>query len=241
MRGLRAAVAFLTPLGGAVAPVPGALPWFGVVGALVGAGVGFTWWGAAQLFALPVAGALAVVADLALTGMLHVDGLADSADGLLPPLPAERRLAVMADPRSGAFAVVAVGAVLLVRFAVLSTVFPEPRTILAVAALWSTARTAMAVAACTVPYARPGGLASAFLGRRAAPVVLAGLPPALVLGLVGTDPPLRGLLAVIAAGTAAAAVVTFARSRIGGFTGDVLGAAGVVGETVGLLLLAVHA
>ena len=57
--------------------------------------------------------AVVVAADLALTGMLHVDGLADTADGLLPHLERERRLEVMAEPAVGAFAVAVVGVVLL--------------------------------------------------------------------------------------------------------------------------------
>ena len=65
-----------------------------------------------------------VVADLGLTGLLHFDGLIDSADGLLPPLTQARRLEVMADPHAGAFGVAAAAAVLLVRWASLATLRP---------------------------------------------------------------------------------------------------------------------
>ena len=58
--------------------------------------------------------------------------------------------------------------------------------------------------------------------------------------VIGHDPWITGVLAVAATAVGAAAVVTFARARLGGFTGDVLGAAGVVGETLGLLVLVVH-
>jgi adenosylcobinamide-GDP ribazoletransferase len=245
MGAFRQALAFLTPVGGPAVPTPAALRWFGVVGALVGAAVGTVWWGAAHLLPLPVAAVVAVAADAALTGLLHLDGLADTADGLLPPLPAERRLAVMSDPRAGAFGVVTLVVVLLLRVSVFATLDPDPRTVLAVAALWSTARTAMAVAAQAVPYARPGGLATAFMGPGGTTPWLAtaaiGAPLALVLGGLGTVPATRGLLAVIAAAIGAAIVVTFARGRIGGFTGDVLGAAGVIAETTGLVLLVVQA
>ena len=241
----RQALAFLTPLGGSAVPTPAALRWFGIVGALVGATVGTVWWGAAQLLPLPVAAVVAVTADAALTGFLHLDGLSDTADGLVPPLPAERRLAVMSDPRAGAFGVVTVVVALLLRASVFATLDPDPRTILAVAALWSTARTAMAVAARSVPYARPTGLATAFLGPAPARAWMGtaatGAALALVLGGLGTVPATRGLLAVVAAAIGAAIVVTFARGRIGGFTGDVLGAAGVVAETTGLVLLVVRA
>ena len=105
----------------------------------------------------------------------------------------------------------------------------------------------MAVTAVTVPYARPGGLADGLRGPRRptgggrARRLAAGVPLALLLGALGTEPPAPGLLAVAAAAIGAAIVVTFARGRLGGFTGDVLGAAGVVAETAGLVLLAVRA
>jgi adenosylcobinamide-GDP ribazoletransferase len=247
MRPLRQALAFLTPIGGAAAPGPGALRWFGVVGALIGAAVGGVWFAAGQVLPALVAASVAVTADAALTGLLHLDGLADAADGLLPPLPAERRLAVMRDPHVGAFGVTALVLVLALRIAALTYLASRPATILAVAALWCAARTAMAVAATSVTYARPGGLATAFMSGdgtgRSGPAwlapVAAGAPLALVLGVLGTTPAILGVLAVAAAAIGAAIVVTFARGRIGGFTGDVLGAAGVVAETLGLLLLVV--
>jgi adenosylcobinamide-GDP ribazoletransferase len=244
---MRRAVSFLTPFGGAADPAPSALPWFPVVGAIIGLGVGALWWVARRALAPPAAAAIAVIADAALTGMLHLDGFADAADGLLPPLPRARRLEVMADPRLGAFGVTALVIVLLARFGAFASMMPSP---LAVAALWSGSRTAMAVTARTVPYARPGGLASAFLkppagaaGRSGA----AGLAGPAVLGLagglltVGLAFAGRGVHGVAAAGAetvAAAAVVYLAWRRLGGFTGDVLGAAAVAGETAGLLTLA---
>ena len=239
--GLRAAVGFLTPLGGASTPAPTALRWFPVVGAAVGAAVGAIWWAAGQLWPAPVAAALAVVADLALTGMLHFDGLCDSADGLLAHLSRERRLEVMASPEIGAFGLAAGAAALLTRWTVLATTHPSP---LLLAALWATARTCMALTVAVVPYARPGGLAQVFrppdgrAGARGVPVAVAGLVGALALGALWR--PLAGPAAVTAAVAAAAAVVLFAQRRLGGFTGDVLGAAGVVGETVGLLVAAAH-
>ena len=89
--------------------------WFGPAGALIGAVLGALWWGATNVWPAPVAAAIVVAADLAVTGLLHVDGLADSADGLLPHLDRERRLAVMATPDVGAFGVAVVAVVLLLR------------------------------------------------------------------------------------------------------------------------------
>src|SRR5205823_4134324 len=93
---MRRAIAFLTPFGGAREPSPSALVWFPLVGALLGAALGVIWRVSDRLWYQGVSAALVIAADLAFTGMLHADGLVDSADGLLPPLASpERRLAVM--------------------------------------------------------------------------------------------------------------------------------------------------
>ena len=158
-----AALGFLTPFGPARAPGPASLRWFPVVGAAVGAIVGLLWWAASKGWhdAL-VPAALAVATDLALTGMLHVDGLADSADGLLAHLSRARRLEVMSEPVVGAFGLAATVVVLLVRFAAFGALRPD---VVLVAGLWCMSRSLMVLAMLVLPYARPaGGLATAFLG-----------------------------------------------------------------------------
>ncbi len=229
-----AALAFLTPLGRAQEPDARSFSWFPVVGALLGAAVGAIWWGAGELWAPAVAATIAVAADLALTGALHVDGLADTADGVLPPLDRHRRLEVMSQPDVGAFAVATVVVALVLRVTVLASMKPN---VALVAALWCASRTLMAVTARAVPYARAeGGLASAFLGGHPVPVAAVGAACSIAMGIVAMGG--RGVVAVAAVAVAGAAVVAFARRRLGGFTGDVLGAAGVIGETVGLLVAA---
>ena len=193
--------------------------------------------GGNELWTPLVAATVAVAADVALTGALHVDGLADTADGVLPHLDRDRRLAVMAEPDVGAFGVTAVVLTLGLRVALLASL---PADVALTAALWCGSRTLMAVAARSVPYARPeGGLAAAFLGRSPARVALVGTALAAALAVFATDVgpahALAGLAALAAAGTG---VVALARHRLGGFTGDVLGAAGLIGETIGLLVAA---
>ena len=230
---MRSALGFLTVVGGSAPPDRRAPAWFGVVGALVGLAVGGAWWGAAQLWPPLVAAVLAVAVDAGLTGMLHLDGLADTADGLLPPLDRERRLAVMATPDVGAFGAVALVIVLGARVAALASLAPQP---LLVAGLWAGARAAMALALAALPYARPGGAAAGFgAGRAAGPA--ATLVVALVL-VVATLGAAAGFASALAAAAGFAAVVALALARVGGYTGDVLGAAGVVAETAGLLVAA---
>lgn len=230
---MRQALAFLTPLGGARTPDRRTLSWFPVVGALVGAAVGGVWWGAERLWPAPVAAGIVVVADLAITGILHLDGLVDTADGLLGHLPRERRLAVMAEPTIGAFGVAAAVAVLLLRFAALASI--PPRVAL-IAGLWCGSRTVMAVAARAMPYARASGLVSAFAGGDWRPVALYGVSAAVLLGALSGGPP--GVAAIAVSLVAGGLVVLAGRARLGGCTGDVLGAAGVVAETAGLVVAA---
>ncbi|HWW54938.1 MAG TPA: adenosylcobinamide-GDP ribazoletransferase, partial [Acidimicrobiales bacterium] len=200
--------------------------------------VGTVWWLGGRIWPSEVAAAVAVLADLVITGMLHVDGLCDAADGLLPHLEPSRRLEVMAAPDVGAFGVAALVAVLLLRFGAFSSTHPNP---LLIGALWTASRTQMATVIVGVPYARhEGGLASAFLGgdpsRQLLAIAAGGT--AVALALAALWHPLAGPLAVAAGTLAAAGVVVLACRRVGGFTGDVLGAAGMVGETVGLLVAA---
>lgn len=237
---MRRALAFLTPLGGATTPTTDTLLWFPAAGALIGLAVGLVWWGAAAIWPPTVAAAIAVAFDLAITGILHVDGLADTADGLLPPVPRERRLEIMADPRVGAFGVTVVVAVLLLRWTALASTDPAP---LVVTGLWCASRSIASGAVVALPYARPGGLATEFraassTGTRVAAIATMGTVLSLVPAAVGAWG--FGVTACAGCAAAALALIAWARSRLGGFTGDILGAAIVVGETTGLLLLAVR-
>ncbi|TAL21426.1 MAG: adenosylcobinamide-GDP ribazoletransferase, partial [Frankiales bacterium] len=169
---------------------------------------------------------------------LHLDGLADSSDGLLPAMPVERRFDAMSDPRVGAFGAIAVAVVVVVRLAGFASAAASAT---AIAGLWCASRSAAAVVALTVPYARAHGLASAFVPagrdvRRAA--VVAGTGLLLAVPLVLVDRPAAGITALAVQLGVIAGVTAFAVRRIGGYTGDVLGASIVLGETAGLLALA---
>lgn len=231
---VRAAVSFLTVVGRSRTPGPGTLDWFPVVGALLGLGLGAIWWLADRAFPAGVAAALVVAADLAVTGMLHLDGLVDSADGLLPPLDRERRLQVMSTPDAGAFGVGVALMVLLLRWAALAAMRPG---VLLLGGLWCLSRTLVATVARTQPYARPeGGLAAEFHGPFRWPVSALGLVAGTALAAGWRIEP--GLAAVGAALLGVGAVVLLARRRIGGYTGDVLGASALVAETAGLVVAA---
>ena len=231
---MRGAIAFLTPFGGARVPSPQALRWFAPVGAGLGLALGMVWWATEQVWPASVAAAIVVAADLAATGMLHFDGLVDSADGLLPHLDRARRLEVMASPEIGAFGVLVAGATLLARWAALAALRPAP---LLLGGLWGLSRATMAAVVRTQPYARgDDGLASAFIGRGSLIPVVLGAAGAVALTVVWR--PLAGPVSAAAGLVGALVVVGLARRRLGGFTGDVVGAGGVMIETVGLVVAA---
>lgn len=205
------------------AAFPNAVAWFPLAGALLGAIVA----GADALFGrvLPVTvvSALDLVLLALITGGLHLDGLADAADGLLGNLPRERRLAVMRDGGIGAFGAAALALTLLVEYSALVSVAPAIRSpALVVAAALS--RWAMSLMVWAFPYARAEGAGSPFrAGLRASHVAVAAAVALLVataaLSWIGIAPfavsAIVGLL-----------VGRLALGRVGGCTGDVYGAGG---------------
>lgn len=231
---MRGALHFLTVIGRGTTPDGRTLRWFPIVGLLIGAVVGGVWWGADRLFPPLLAAGLVVAVDLALTGLLHLDGLADAADGLLPHLRRERRLAIMADSTVGAFAVTIVVLTLLLRTAAFAS---RPVSVLLVLGLWCASRSILALIASTRPYARENGIATVLLGDRAAPLTaLGGVIVGTGLAVAGIGWP--GLAATASLLAVSAAVLLLAERRVGGFTGDVLGAIAVLGETVALIVAA---
>ncbi len=118
--------------------------------------VGLTWRRASRSFPPLLSAALSVAADCAVTGALHLDGLADTADGLLAHVPTKDRLEIMAEPGVGSFAAVALGMALLTRAAALAALEPSP---LLLGALYCSSRSVMVVASRYVavrPSRRPG-------------------------------------------------------------------------------------
>lgn len=237
MRGARAALAFLTrlPAGRLDAKdftrAPG---WFAAVGLLIGALQALVFIAASALWPTTLAAMLAVAAGLLITGALHEDGLADMFDGLGSGRPADRALDIMRDSRIGTFGAVALGLALALRIAALVAL--GALAPLALIAGQGTSRAAMALMLRIGPYLRPSGAGTGMTGAWGAEGALAlAAAPAVALGLIGyaSGWALLGGLAGLALGAGAARV--WAMRRLGGLTGDVLGAAQVLGD-IGFLL-----
>lgn len=236
---LKAAVCFLTPLGrsGAVPPPPSpaTMTWFPVVGASMGFLLGNAWRSASAHLSPLAASVLTVGADWAVTGALHLDGLADTADGLLAHAPARTRLEIMAEPQVGSFAAAAIALAMLARASALASLEPSPGLL---ASVYCSSRSVMVVASRVLPYARGAGLATAFLptDRNGDPALIAGVTgAAAAVCLARLSTGRQGARGILAGWVASAGVLALARRRVGGFTGDILGAAGVVCETASLL------
>jgi len=188
-------------------------------------------------------GAAVAVALLALlTGGLHLDGLADTADGLGSRRPAAEALAIMRRPDIGPLGVVALVLVILVQVTALAAVPPGWPAAAALVLAVVTGRAA-AVLATGLPAARPGGLGALVAGRtgragRAATglaLLCAVIPAGVALG--GLAGALHGLIAALAGMAAGGLLAWTARRRLGGLTGDVFGAIIELSSAIVLLAL----
>ena len=228
----------------ATASARGVLPWAPLVGLLLGGlATGVAVLGARLVS--PLAGAvLALVALAALTRGLHLDGLADTADGLGPLRDRERALAVMRQGDVGPFGVAAVVLVLLLQAACLAHLLTVEGGWLAVWTAVATARVAMTRAGLPgTAVARGSRLGQAVAASVRPPVLGAWvLLLAVAAALAGGADLVRaaGVLGPAAAGLAAAELVLRrAGRRLGGVNGDVMGAMGEVTTAVTLLGAAV--
>jgi len=175
---------------------------------------------------------LLVVGFLALaTRGMHLDGLADTADGLGSYRGPERALAIMREGPVGPFGAVAL---ILVLGSQAAAIYHWPAVILAVA----TGRVAFVLCCHGVPAARPEGLGALVAGTQplAAPVFwLIGL--LLLSPLADIAHPYRGPVAIVLATGLVLLLVQHVQRRLGGITGDVLGAACELATTVVLVVL----
>jgi len=181
------------------------------------------------------AAGLALAVQVGATGAMHEDGIADSLDGLWGGATPGRRLEIMKDSRIGSFGVLGLVLSLLLRWSALAALLAAPGWAAALVAVAALSRAGMAALAAALPFARPGGL-SAGVGRPGGATVTLGLGIALALALLLTGA--AGLAAALAMALGLALWGGIARAKIGGQTGDILGAGQQVAEIAGLLALA---
>jgi adenosylcobinamide-GDP ribazoletransferase len=241
LRPAAAALAFLTrvPLGRLVradADDVARGAWlFPLVGAVVGGAAGLVADVTADWLPSLAAGALAVGTGAVLTGALHLDALADTADAL-GGRSRENALEIMRDHAIGAFGATALVVVIVLDAALLGALAETGDAAVVGLAAGAAGRAAMLPLAFALPYARPGEGQGRVLGGIGVVTVVIGAALAVVLAVpAGT----AGLAAAAGAAVAAVVLGLAARSRFGGVTGDVLGATAKLCETVALLVAAV--
>lgn len=241
MRSIRAAASFLTVLPVANADgSPGARlgrAYFPAIGALVGLAAGAVFVVASAITTPLLGAALAVATLCLLTGAIHLDGLADSADGLLGRGDVAHRLEVMRDPRLGSYGVTAIAAVLVLDVAAISSM-SATRGLAALLIAGALSRLATVAVISFVPYVRSSGLGVAVwdANHRGPDLVVGVLSAAIVCALDWK----RALIAVPFVAVTALLLVALARRRVGGATGDVCGATAELCQLAVLLVFAVR-
>jgi len=234
MTSLAAAIGFLTriPVGTAVGPrdVGRAARWFPLVGAALGAvslAVSY-----ATRLGLPAAvtAVLIVGVEALLTGALHWDGLADTADGFGGGRTRDDALRIMRDPAIGSFGAVALLLTVALQLACLAELLTRQK-----AAPWlllapALARWSIVPLARFLPYARPSESVAGHIGS-AELLWATAFAGALSIALAAW----QGFACTCAVAAASAGFGGFCRRRIGGITGDTLGAAVQISQTVVLL------
>jgi adenosylcobinamide-GDP ribazoletransferase len=241
MNRLLAAVRFLTIL-----PIPGSrgtlesdlarcVPWFPVVGLLLGVVAAAVAWVLVPHLPPMALAAVLVIVLLSFSGCLHLDGLSDAADGMLSSRPRERMLEIMKDSHTGAMGVVAIACVLLLKFACLASL-PRCEVWRAAFLMPVAGRCALVWHMAILPYARSEGLGGIFYRSRPR---LAAASSAMVLAaaacvLLGE----RGIVLWVACVVAVFFLSGYVYRKIGGATGDTLGAVCELVEIVPALAMA---
>lgn len=238
VRGVAAAVAFLTriPVGRLLeldtADVARGGAFFPLVGLGIGALVGGIAQAAGNSLTAPLAAVLGVAVGAALTGALHLDGLADTADALTAPTR-ERALEIMRDHAIGTYGAVALVLDLGAKVVALSALVTDHDALRAAVCACAAARAVPVVLSVVLPYARPTAGLGRALGATGWPRAAFAVVTAVLVCVL-----LHAALLLAVVGGAGIVCGLAARRWLGGVTGDVLGAAAELAET-GALVAAV--
>ena len=210
-----------------------AWPLVGLIPAGLGAIFGFV----ALRFGVPALGAagLALVAQVMITGAMHEDGLADTADGLWGGMTPARRLEIMKDSHIGAYGVIALVLSSLLRAALLAAILPADGAFWALLVTGVISRAPMVALMSVMQNARQAGLSQS-VGRVPSQTAWLALASAGAIALILT--PYAVLALLLWTGLAVVILAGLAQSKIGGQTGDILGASQQVAEIAALAVFA---
>ena len=242
-----AALSFLTiiPLPHRRAPtseeVGRSIVYFPVVGGIIGLILAGLNWLLGLFLPSAVVNGLLIVSLVVISGALHLDGLADTCDGIAGYKTVEARWQVMRDSRVGAFGIIGVFLLLLLKYVSLSSV-PESWLMATLVLMPVVSRWAMVYAVFTYPYARPEGLGKAFKQetswQRFAIATVITLVVAIGLARLAnvTYFYLAGSAIMFGVWVIVVALATYLKRKFSGLTGDTYGAINETAE-VGVLIL----
>ncbi|MCD6575490.1 adenosylcobinamide-GDP ribazoletransferase [Candidatus Aerophobetes bacterium] len=170
---------------------------------------------------------------ICITGALHLDGLADTIDGLSGGNTREKVLDIMRDSHIGAKGVAGVILLILLKLFLLAHILSYSKPF-ALVYIPSVSRWGMVIGAFIIPYAREEGLGkfSLFIGY---PQIIMATLITLILGIIILG--ILHLILIAGVGTTTVIFSLYLKKKIGGFTGDTLGALGEIGEVVSLFLV----
>lgn len=209
--------------------------WFPVAGLVIGLMTGLCWLLLVQLVPPVIAAGLTLGLGVMITGGLHEDGFADCADGLGGGATRERALEIMRDSRIGAYGAIAIVFSIALRWAALSTLGPWSG-FFALLIAHGVSRAAITLPLALSTYARQEGLGKSVADGISRDTLLLVLGIALLLAFLGAF--LKGLIAAVLALTAGWLFMKRLEARLGGYTGDGLGAIQQIGEITVLIVLA---
>jgi adenosylcobinamide-GDP ribazoletransferase len=237
---LRLAISFLTILPIRIDPaseadVAASMAWFPLVGVLMG--IAFTLEDRVLSLLLPhaIRSVIIVLSMTLITGAVHLDGLADTADALGAGADRTRALEILHDSRIGAFGAIALFFALALKVVSVETVFGRPRLAMLVLAP-TLARWAMVAVSHNVEYLRTAGAGSAMLGSARGPNLV--IPSVVSLAAIIPLFSRRVLEAYAFAFLAILALRWFYRRWLGGITGDLIGACGEIVEVLAMIIIA---
>jgi adenosylcobinamide-GDP ribazoletransferase len=233
VRALLSAIAFLTRIPVAGGEIADGAPFFPLVGAAIGAAVGGTAYGLAQILPTLASAGVALAVGALLTGAIHLDALADTADAL-GARSRDDALAIMRDHATGAYGATALVLDLLVKAAALATMAGERGVIVYAIAAGALSRTVPVLLGLALTSVREDGAGAAV---RVCPLaaLIAVLSAAAIAFAAGTG---HGAVLIAVAACAVLLLGSWYRRWLGGGTGDTLGAAAELTETAVLVAAA---
>lgn len=238
MKGFLCALTFLTRI-----PVPGnyeysiddfhrSIFYFPVIGAIIGGILAGSWLLLIKFFPVPIVAALLLFIHVLLTGGLHLDGLMDTVDGVYGGRTREDKLAIMKDVHAGAFGVIGVVLVLLLKFSIYTQLNQSLILFLVVAPVMG--RQTLVWLQVLFPYARKQGMGKLFNGYASISIVAitTGITLMILVFLLQTS----GIIIFLTTGIFAMLLATSLTKMLGGLTGDTYGTACELTEAFTLLV-----